>query len=155
MEVNQTRWRTERPTLHMKQIFPMSWTRFCCFDTKDGGANPYATTLADEQSLVWRHHQVWSTLQKVSGSKTSGPEWLPGRALKSSAVQLAGMFTDILNLSLQQPQTFQQVYSEVPDQLPARCSPIIMKCFERLVLSHMRSIIPPGLGKPWFMWCHL
>ena len=85
---------------------------------------------------------------KVIPRKTTGPDGVPGRALRSCVDQLAGVFTDIFNLSLQQsevPICFKKTaIIPVPKKNQAAClndywpvalTSIIMKCFERLVMA--------------------
>ncbi|KAK3567875.1 hypothetical protein QTP86_027317 [Hemibagrus guttatus] len=52
--------------------------------------------------IILESHQVRSTMRKIDITKAAGPERVPGRTLKSCADQLAGVFTNIFNLSLQQ-----------------------------------------------------
>ncbi|KAK0146207.1 hypothetical protein N1851_014489 [Merluccius polli] len=72
--------------------------------------------------------------------------------------ELKDVFTDIFNTSLSQaavPSHFKAtIIIPVPkkpapfcfnDYHPVALTPIIMKCFERLVMSHIKSILPPTL----------
>ena len=43
---------------------------------------------------------VSKTFKQVHIHKTAGPDGLPGRVLRACAEQLAGVFTDIFNMSL-------------------------------------------------------
>ncbi|CDR00746.1 unnamed protein product [Oncorhynchus mykiss] len=43
---------------------------------------------------------VSKTFKQVNIHKAAGPDGLPGRVLRACADQLAGVFTDIFNLSL-------------------------------------------------------
>eukprot|EP00061_Rhincodon_typus_P003632 g20560.t1 len=76
----------------------------------------------------------------------------PAHALRFSVNQLAGGFTDIINLSLLQseaPISFKKtIIIPVPKETYAECindcnlaalTSIIMKCFERLVMPHINS----------------
>ncbi|XP_068507038.1 tRNA-specific adenosine deaminase 1 isoform X3 [Syngnathus scovelli] len=73
-----------------------------------------------------------------------------------------GVFTDIFNISLQQaivPSCFKAATIVPVPKKPARScfneyhpvalTPIIMKCFERLVMEHIRSILPPPTIDPF------
>lgn len=97
--------------------------------------------------------------------KAAGPDGVPGRFLKVCADQLTGVLTNIFNLSLQQavvPTYFKtSIIVPVPKKSPVKClnyyqpvalTLIAMKCFERLVLSHMKSVIPPDLDKHQFAY---
>ncbi len=56
----------------------------------------------EEPVLVLECDQVRSTLNKIDITKPSGLDMVSGRTLKSCADKLAGAFTNIFNLSLQQ-----------------------------------------------------
>ena len=102
------------------------------------------------------------TLSVADVSKTfkqaAGPDGLPGRVLRACADQLAGVFTDIFNMSLIQsviPTCFKQTtIVPVPKNKKATClndyrpvalTSVAMKCFERLVMAHIITIIPETL----------
>src|SRR4029434_6228144 len=74
-----------------------------------------------------------------------------GRVLRDCAEELKDIFTDIFNTSLSQaavPSHFKtSIIIPVPkkpapscfnDYRPVALTPIIMKCFERLVMSHIK-----------------
>ncbi len=76
----------------------------------------------------------------------------------SWAVELTDVFTDIFNISLSQavvPTCFKATtIIPVPktsstscfnDYRPVALTPILMKCFERLVMQHIKSVLPPSL----------
>ncbi len=105
--------------------------------------------------MVFECHQVRSILKKIDITKASGPDMVWGRTLKSCADQLAGVFTNIFNLSLQQavvptclkattivPVPKKQAVRCLNDYRPIALTPIIMKCFERLVLFTSKPISP-------------
>ncbi len=79
-------------------------------------------------------------------------------AVKSCADRLAGVFTNIFNLSLQQavvptclkattivPVPKKQAVRYLNDYHPIALTPIIMKCFKKLVLFHIKANIPTDL----------
>ncbi len=81
-----------------------------------------------------------------------------GVYLRDCAVELTDVFTDIFNISLSQavvPTCFKATtIIPVPkksspscfnDYRPVTLTPIIMKCFERLVMHHIKSVLPPSL----------
>ncbi len=83
---------------------------------------------------------------------------IPGRVLRDCAVELTDVFTDIFNISLSQavvPTCFKATtIIPVPkksspscfnDYRPVALTPIPMKCFERLVMQHIKSVLPPSL----------
>ncbi|KAI3360605.1 hypothetical protein L3Q82_002474 [Scortum barcoo] len=53
------------------------------------------------QPLVLQLHQVSSSMKRINIMKAEGPDKVSGRTLKLCADQLAGVFLDIFNLSLQ------------------------------------------------------
>src|SRR4029434_4324979 len=82
----------------------------------------------------------------------------PRHVLRACAGQLTEVLTDLFNLSLAQavvPTCFKTT-SIVPvpkhstaaslnDFHPVALTPTIMKCFERLVLAHLKTCLPPTL----------
>ncbi|KAF7707227.1 hypothetical protein HF521_018445, partial [Silurus meridionalis] len=89
---------------------------------------------ADHFPITVSSTDVCNALSRISAHEAAGPDNIPGRVLRACAEQLAGVFTDILNLSLAQavvPTCFK--CTNVPERLPP-CStePIVMKCFEGL-----------------------
>ncbi|KAI3352073.1 hypothetical protein L3Q82_020885, partial [Scortum barcoo] len=80
--------------------------------------------------------------------------------------QLAGVFLDIFNLSLQLatvPVSLKtSIIVPVPKKSAVTClndyyrpvalTPVIMKCFERIVLKHIKDIIPAGLDQYQFAY---
>ncbi len=91
-------------------------------------------------------------------AKLRVPDNIPGRVLRDCAVELTDVFTDIFNISLSQavvPTCFKATtIIPVPkksspscfnDYRPVALTPILMKCFERLVMQHIKSVLPPSL----------
>ncbi len=98
------------------------------------------------------------SLSRINAHKSPGPDNIPGRVLRDCAVELTDVFTDIFNISLSQavvPTCFKATtIITVPkksspscfnDYRPVALTPIIMKCFERLVMHHIKSVLPPSL----------
>ena len=86
--------------------------------------------------------------------KAAGPDNIPGWALRACANQLADVLTSIFNFSLSHcivPSCFEtETIFPLPKKSPPTClndyrpvalTPIIMKCFERVVLTHIQSSI--------------
>ncbi len=115
------------------------------------------------------------SLSRINARKAPGPDNIPGRVLRDCAVELTDVFTDIFNISLSQavvPTCFKATtIIPVPkksspscfnDYRPVALTPIPMKCFERLVMQHIKSVLPPSLdpfqfayrSKPLDRWCH-
>jgi hypothetical protein len=98
---------------------------------------------------------VSKTFKQVNIHKAAGPGGLPGSVLRARADQLAGVFTDIFNMSLIESvitTCFKQTtIVPVPRSTKATClydyrpialMSIAMKCFERRVMAHNNTIIP-------------
>ncbi|XP_031159417.2 uncharacterized protein LOC116052744 [Sander lucioperca] len=121
---------------------------------------------ADHQPLTLSTTDVCVALSRINACKAAGPDGIPRRVLWACAVQLTEVWTDIFNLSLAQaavPACFKTT-SIVPvpkhstatslnDFRPVALTPIIMKCFKRLVLAHLKTCLavswekPAGLGQ--------
>ena len=89
---------------------------------------------------------VSKTFQCVNPRKAAGPDGIPSRLLSACTDQLAGVFTDIFNLSLFQssvptcfkmstivPVPKEAKVTELNDYRPVALTSVIKKCFERLV----------------------
>ncbi len=94
-----------------------------------------------------------------------GPDGIPGRVLKACAFQLAGVFTDIFNLSLSLsvvPSCFKKsTIVPIPkknkitclnDWRPVALTPIFSKCFEKLVRDYICSVLPASLDPLQFAY---
>ncbi|KAK3575540.1 hypothetical protein QTP86_029469, partial [Hemibagrus guttatus] len=119
----------------------------------------------DEPVIILESHQVRSTMRKIDITKAAGPDSVPGHTLKSCADRLAGVFTNIFNPSLQHalvptcrktttifPVPKKQQVRCLNDYRPVTLTPIIMKCFERLVLPHIKASIPTDLDSHQFAY---
>ncbi|KAI4883577.1 hypothetical protein NFI96_009971 [Prochilodus magdalenae] len=94
-----------------------------------------------------------------------GPRWHP-RAGTASLCQPAGLnFTDIFNLSLARstvpvcfkattiiPIPQKSIITGMNHYRPIALTPIAMKCFERLILSHIKRSLPSTLDPPQFAY---
>ncbi len=94
-----------------------------------------------------------------------GPDGIPGRLLRACAFQLAGVFTDILNLSLSLsvvpsclekstivPIPKKNVITCLNDWRPVALTPIFSKCFEKLVSDYICSVLPASLDPLQFAY---
>ncbi|KAI5089711.1 gastrula zinc finger protein XlCGF28.1-like [Silurus meridionalis] len=120
---------------------------------------------ADHSPMKLSSTDVCNALSRISAHKAAGPDNIPGRVLRACAEQLAGVFTDIFNLSLAQaavPTCF-KCTSIVPvpkhsnptclnDYRPVALTPIVMKCFERLVLAHLKDSLPTTFDSHQFAY---
>ncbi|KAM7003411.1 uncharacterized protein LKV04_004454 [Tautogolabrus adspersus] len=120
---------------------------------------------ADDQPLSLTSIDVKAALSRINARKAAGPDGTPGRVLRACAEQLTGVFTDIFNLSLAQAAVpaCLKATSIVPvpkhsnptglnDYRPVALTPIIMKCFERLVLASLKDCLPPTLDPYQFAY---
>ena len=120
---------------------------------------------ADLQPLTLSPAEVCAALSRTNARKAAGPDGIPGRVLRNCAEQLTPVLTDIFNLSLAQavvPACFKTTtIVPVPkhssavslnDFRPVALTPIMMKCFERLVLAHLKAGLSPSLDKHQFAY---
>ncbi len=112
----------------------------------------------NDQVLCLSPADVRKTLSRINPRKAAGPDNIPGRVLRDCAAQLTDVLTDIFNTSLSQAVVPTCLKSTsiipVPKKTPVSClndyrlialTPIMMKCFERLVMHHIKSSLPNTL----------
>lgn len=122
----------------------------------------------EAQPLCLSAASVKKALSTINTRKEAGPDNIPGRVLKDYAEELKDVFTDIFNNSLRQaivPPGFKaSTIIPVPkksspscfnDYCPVALTLIIMKCFERLVMSHIKSTLPCIQSKTVHRGCNL
>ncbi|KAK3550602.1 hypothetical protein QTP70_000679 [Hemibagrus guttatus] len=103
---------------------------------------------------------------RVNPWKSAGPDTIPVRVLRECAEQLAYVFTDIFNISLSSaivptclktttigPVPKKSTVSCLNDYRPVALTPIVMKCFKRLVMRHIKTQLPPSLDPLQFVYC--
>uniref|UniRef100_A0A3B3H7K8 Reverse transcriptase domain-containing protein n=1 Tax=Oryzias latipes TaxID=8090 RepID=A0A3B3H7K8_ORYLA len=108
------------------------------------GEEPFSVTPAE----------VRRTLQRINPHKAAGPDNIPGRVLKDCAHQLTEVLTDIFNTSLMQavvptclktatiiPIPKSSTVTSLNDYRPVALTPIVMKCFEKLVMTRITESI--------------
>ncbi len=101
---------------------------------------------------------VRKTLSRINPRKAAGTDNIPGRVLKDCAEQLTDVLTDIFNTSLSQavipkclksttiiPVPNKSLLSCLNDYCPIALTPIIMKCFARLVMHNFKTSLPNTL----------
>ncbi|KAI4885931.1 hypothetical protein NFI96_031190 [Prochilodus magdalenae] len=109
--------------------------------------------------------KVITTHPNQKPCRAPGPDSIPGRVLRECADQLADVFTDIFNISLSTavvptciktttiiPVPKKSTVSCLNDYRPVALTPIIMKCFERLVMRHINGQLPPSLDPLQFAY---
>ncbi len=122
-------------------------------------------TPPNDQALCLSPADVRKTLSRINPRKAAGPDNIPGRVLKDCAEQLTDVLTDIFNTSLSQaviPTCLKSTtIIPVPKKSPVSClneyrpialTPIIMKCFERLVMHNIKTSLPNTLDPLQFAY---
>ncbi|KAI2645554.1 hypothetical protein H4Q32_025440 [Labeo rohita] len=110
-------------------------------------------TPPNHQALCLSPADVGKTLSRVNPRKAAGPDNIPGHALRDCAAQLTDVLTDIFNTSLSQavvptclkstsiiPVPKKSPLSCLNDYRPIALTPIMIKCFERLVINIKTSL---------------
>lgn len=108
---------------------------------------------------------VYRLFSRQNVRKASGPDGISPATLKYCASQLAPVFTDIFNQSIvlcRVPSCFKSsTIIPVPkknkavdlnDYRPVALTSVVMKCLERLVLSHLKPITAPYLDQLQFAY---
>ncbi len=125
-----------------------------------------AAAAAEEVSpLTLSVADVTRSFKRVNIRKAVGPDGIPGHVLKACAFQLAGVFTDIFNLSLSLsvvPSCFKKStivpipkknkITSLNDWRPVALTPIFSKCFEKLVRDYICSVLPASLDPLQFAY---
>ncbi len=122
-------------------------------------------TPPNDQALCLSPADVRKTLSRINPRKSAGPDNIPGRVLKDCAEQLTDVLRDIFNTSLSQaviPTCLKSMtIIPVPKKSPVSClndyhpralTPIIMKCFERLVMHNIKTSLPNTLDPLQFAY---
>ncbi|KAK3552018.1 hypothetical protein QTP70_031593, partial [Hemibagrus guttatus] len=119
----------------------------------------------NDQVLCLSTADVKRSLGRVNPRKSAGPANIPGRVLRECAEQLVDVFTDIFNISLSSaivpmclktmtivPVPKKSTVSCLNDYCPIALTPIMMKCFERLVMRHIKTQLLPSLDPLQFAY---
>ncbi|KAI4893701.1 hypothetical protein NFI96_000602 [Prochilodus magdalenae] len=98
--------------------------------------------------------KVRRTLRRINPRKSAGPDNIPGRVLRECADQISEVLADIFNVSLTQaavptclktatiiPVPKSSTVTGLNDYRPIALTPIVTKCFERLVMTHIKATI--------------
>uniref|UniRef100_A0A669E0D3 Reverse transcriptase domain-containing protein n=1 Tax=Oreochromis niloticus TaxID=8128 RepID=A0A669E0D3_ORENI len=139
---------------------------FARFEVKGPEAAAAKTSdSSSSPSLIVQEYEVRRTLRAVNPRKAAGPDGVTAKVLKECADQLAGVFTKIFNTSLSQscippclksativPLPKRTNISSLNDYRPVALTPVIMKCFEKLVRRHIMSCLPPTLDSLQFAY---
>ncbi len=122
-------------------------------------------TPPNDQALCLSPANVRKTLSRINPRKAAGPDNIPGRVQKDCAAQLTDVLTDIFNTSLSQavvptclksttiiPVPKKSPVSCLNDYRPIALTPIMMKCFERLVMQKIKTSLPNTLDPLQFAY---
>ncbi len=145
----------------MQMSFPETVSDSLC---RNSAAAPAA--VAEEVSAISISvADVTRSFKRVNIHKAVGPDGIPGHVLRACAFQLAGVFTDIFNLSLSLsvvPLCFKKsTIVPIPkknkitclnDWRPVALTPIFSKCFEKLIRDYICSVLPASMDPLQFAY---
>ncbi len=121
-------------------------------------------TPPNDQALCLSPADVRKTLSRINPRKAAGPDNIPGRVLKDCAAQLTDVLTYLQRLA--EPGSrphMSQIHNVIPvpkkstvsclnDYRPIALTPIMMKCFERLVMHKIKTSLPNTLDPLQFAY---
>ncbi|KAK3525817.1 hypothetical protein QTP70_010310 [Hemibagrus guttatus] len=126
---------------------------------------PHLSATPPLTPLTIKEEEVNSLFKRLSTRKATGPDSVSPSLLKHCANQLSPVFTDIFNTSLETchvPACFKtSAIVPVPkktkitglnDYRPITLTSVVMKSFERLVLSYLKDITDPLLDPLQFIY---
>ncbi len=158
----------KRATVNIAASLPDELNTFYARFEADNTAHTESASAAAAEEvspLTLSVADVTRSFKRVNIRKAVGPDGIPGRVLKACAFQLAGVFTDIFNLSLSLsvvPACFKKsTIVPIPkknkitclnDWRPVALTPIFSKCFEKLVREHICSVLPASLDPLQFAY---
>ncbi|KAI5108323.1 gastrula zinc finger protein XlCGF28.1-like [Silurus meridionalis] len=138
---------------------------YALFEVQNNVKAKKTTPSPTDQVLCLTTAEVRKTLCRVNPRKSAGPDNFPGRVLRECAEQPADVFTDIFNIFLSSnvvptclktttvvPVPKKSTVSCLNDYCPVTLTPIVMKCFERLVMRHIKTQLPPSLDPMQFAY---
>ncbi len=165
---NITDFKGNKPaTVNIAASLPDELNHFYArFDAHNTAHTESAPAAAEEVSAISISvADVTRSFRQVNIHKAVGPDGIPGRVLRACAFQLAGVFTDIFNLSLSLsviPLCFKKsTIVPIPkknkitclnDWRPVALTPIFSKCFEKLIRDYICSVLPASLDPLQFAY---
>ncbi len=117
-----------------------------------------------EKAFIITEGEVRRVFQRVNIRKAVGTDGISGRVLRACADQLAPVFTEIFNLSLDQLEIStcfkQSIIVPIPKKSQPSClndyrpalTSIVMKCFERLFRNFITSLLPDTIDSLQFAY---
>jgi len=146
-------------------VAPLLNTFYAWFEVSNTFPTMRLAEDKDDGTVSLTMADVRRALKRINPRKSPGPDSIPGCVLSGCANQLAEVFTSIFNLSLYQSAVTtcfkQTTIVPIPRKLSITClnvycpvemTPIIMKCFERLVRTHICSTLPVTLDPLQFAY---
>ncbi|KAL0201054.1 hypothetical protein M9458_004241 [Cirrhinus mrigala] len=108
-------------------------------------------TPPNNQALCLSPADVRKTLSRVNPRKAAGPDNIPGRVLRDCAAQLTDSSPRLKSTSII-PVPKKSPVSCLNDYRPIALTPIMMKCFERLVMRNIKTSLPNTLDPLQFAY---
>lgn len=138
---------------------------FSRFEVKMPATDSLPPPAANHHTVILQEHEVWCVLRSVNPRKAAGPDGIPSKVLQACADQLTEVFTKIFDTYLSQatippclksatiiPIPKKPVSEDLNNFRPVALTPVIKKCFERLVLRHIRDNLPPTFDSYQFAY---
>ncbi|KAK1784212.1 hypothetical protein P4O66_003960 [Electrophorus voltai] len=138
---------------------------YAWFEAQNNVAAEKSIPPQNDQVLCLTAADVRCTLCGLNPWKAAEPDNILGRVLRECADQLADVLTDIFNISLNcavvptsfktttiVPVSKKPTVSCLNDYRPVTLTSIIMKCFKRLVMRHIKTQLPPSLDPLQFVY---
>jgi len=140
------------PNPSLRDEFNLFYARF---DVENSEPITKMANHPEDYVLKLNESEIRRTFRRLKAGKAASPDTVPPRVFKTCAGQLAPMFTDLFNASLYQsvvPVCFKKTtivllpketkVTGLNDYRPVALTPKAMKCPEKLVMTHINSIIP-------------
>ena len=127
---------------------------YACFEASNTSTIARFEISPVDSPLTITSAEVRKTLHKINPRKAAGPDEVPDRVLRDCAHQLSSVMEDIFNISLPQatiptclktstivPVPKASAVSCLNDYHKVALTPIVTKCFERLVMASVKKSI--------------
>ena len=157
-----------------QQSFAESLNDFYCRFERSDVASDLDNTIMDlkgriseqvENSITLNEEDVKKAFLKLNARKAAGPDHISGKLLKSCANSLSCIFSILFNWSLNDcfiPTIWKHsIIRPIPknnkpsctnDYRPVALTSIVMKCFERIILSNLRPVVEPAVDRFQFAY---
>ncbi|KAK3542960.1 hypothetical protein QTP70_007910 [Hemibagrus guttatus] len=161
-----TNYKTTSPACDSTSSLPDALNDFYAwFEAQNSVTARKTIPPPNNQVLCFYMANMKRTLCRVNPQKSAGPDSIPGRVLRECVEQLVDVFTDIFNFSLSSavvptclkttnivPVPKKSTVSCLNDYRPITLTPIMMKCFERLIMKHIETQLTPSLDTLQFAY---